>query len=113
MAQQLGLGIRTYQNYERGEREISAQAVRNAHHVFGVDPVWLLDGIENEPLDHWSADADTLEIVLEEVERRLEAGRIRLPPRKKVELIMIIYRHFSTAQSPDQAFVENAIRLVA
>ncbi|WP_158235430.1 helix-turn-helix domain-containing protein [Caulobacter sp. FWC2] len=114
MADAAGLGLRTYQNYERGEREVSATAVRNLYRVFGVDPVWLLDGGDTDPRDYAAeVDFQLLTIVHEEVERRL-AGRLRpLEQARKVELIMLIYRHFVSVRGADPAFLDHAMRLVA
>jgi transcriptional regulator with XRE-family HTH domain len=43
-AAKLGVSLRAYQNYERGEREISAGLIRALYDVFGIEPVWLLIG---------------------------------------------------------------------
>jgi len=40
----LGLSLRGYQNYERGERAPSDELIRAAWSTFGIDPVWLLTG---------------------------------------------------------------------
>lgn len=40
----LGLSLRGYQNYERGERAPSDDLIRAAWSTFGIDPVWLLTG---------------------------------------------------------------------
>lgn len=114
MADAAGLGLRTYQNYERGEREVSATAIRSLYRVFGVDPVWLLDGGESDPQDYAAElDLELLKIVHEEVERRLATRSRPLEVARKVELIMLIYRHFVSIRGADPAFLDNAMRLVA
>ena len=44
MAERLGLSLRGYQNYERGEREIPVVLLQALYTVFQIDPVWLLTG---------------------------------------------------------------------
>jgi transcriptional regulator with XRE-family HTH domain len=43
-ADSLGLSARAYQNYERGEREISKELIRAIFEVYRIDPVWLILG---------------------------------------------------------------------
>jgi transcriptional regulator with XRE-family HTH domain len=40
----MGIPLRTYQNYERGDRSASQQLIHALLSTFGVDPVWLLTG---------------------------------------------------------------------
>lgn len=44
-AEKLGVSLRAYQNYERGEREVPAALIRALFEAFQIDPVWLLTGI--------------------------------------------------------------------
>ena len=44
MAKLLGLSLRGYQNYERGEREIPLPALDDAHERVGLNPDWVRDG---------------------------------------------------------------------
>ena len=44
MAERVGLSLRAYQNYERGEREIPVVLVHALYQAFQIDPVWLLTG---------------------------------------------------------------------
>lgn len=45
MAQHVGMSLRAYQNYERGEREVPVALVHALYSEFKIDPVWLLTGI--------------------------------------------------------------------
>ncbi|GAA0196357.1 transcriptional regulator with XRE-family HTH domain [Brevundimonas nasdae] len=114
MAQALNVAPRTYQNYERGEREIAASSVRNLHRLFDVDPVWLLDGQEEEP--EFRRDGQYLalmRIAIEEVEKKLVKARKTMTPAKKADLILLIYRHFAAQDGSDDTFVDQALKLVA
>ena len=41
---QVGISLRAYQNYERGEREVPVALVKALYNKFRVDPIWLLTG---------------------------------------------------------------------
>ncbi|EIJ44003.1 putative transcriptional regulator [Beggiatoa alba B18LD] len=43
----VGISLRAYQNYERGERTISKELIHALLSTYGVDPVWLLTGDGN------------------------------------------------------------------
>lgn len=43
-ADQLGLALRTYQNYERGDRTITRELMDALWGTFGVDPIWVMRG---------------------------------------------------------------------
>jgi transcriptional regulator with XRE-family HTH domain len=110
----LNVAPRTYQNYERGEREIAASSVRDLHRLFDVDPVWLLDGQEEEPEFRQNGlDLMLMRIAIEEVETKLVKARKTLTPTKRADLILLIYRHFAAQNGSDDAFIDQALRLAA
>lgn len=114
MADALGITARTFQNYERGEREISATVVKRLYQQFGIDPVWLLMDGDGPPRQYVEAlNADLLTVTIEEVERCLNRQKLKLDPAKKAELVSLIYQHFAGTQQPDLAFIDRAVRLVA
>ena len=43
-ADQLGLALRTYQNYERGDRTVTKELMDALWGTFGVDPIWVMRG---------------------------------------------------------------------
>ncbi len=114
MAQALNVAPRTYQNYERGEREIAASSVRDLHRLFDVDPVWVLDGQEEDPeFRRDGLDLALMRIAIEEVEAKLAKSRKTLTPTKKADLILLIYRHFAAQEGSDDDFVNQALGLAA
>jgi transcriptional regulator with XRE-family HTH domain len=48
-ADALGLSLRAYANYERGEREAPVALFRALFERFGIDPIWLLSGADDTP----------------------------------------------------------------
>lgn len=114
MADALGITARTFQNYERGEREISATVVKRLYQQFGIDPVWLLMDGRGAPRQYVdSVRAEVLVVTIEEVERRLDQQRLKLDPAKKAELISLIYQYLAGTQQPDLRFIDSALGLVA
>jgi transcriptional regulator with XRE-family HTH domain len=45
IAKAIGISLRAYQNYERGERSITKEVICALSDKFGVDPTWLLMGV--------------------------------------------------------------------
>ena len=94
MAERLGLSLRAYQNYERGEREIPVALVHALYAEFKVDPVWLLTGagpmiLEVERAQH--LDQALLDQVVAAVEQ-FEAGLKKpLSVEHKSRLIGLLY----------------------
>ena len=43
-SQALGISRSAYQNYERGQRNLTAQLLLEVYEKFDVDPLWMLEG---------------------------------------------------------------------
>ena len=117
-AEALGMPFRTYQNYERGVREISAPAMRALLVVFGVDPAWFLSGEDDEPVfvDHSQAT----EIQMEEfvqlslaLEARLAELRITLPRQKFFVLQVLAYRYHTDRLGMKSSELNDLIQAVS
>lgn len=94
MARQLGLSLRAYANYERGERTIPVELLRSLYKRFSVDPIWLLTGDGHMILDRdvrYRLDQKTLDSVMEAVERVEQRLPVPLDARKKARLIGLLY----------------------
>ena len=48
-ADKLGLSLRAYANYERGEREMPTALFRSLCETFRIDPLWQLTGPGEDP----------------------------------------------------------------
>lgn len=94
MAIKVGLPLRSYQNYERGEREAPIVLVRALYELFDVSPVWLLTGQgvmletkgQNERLD-----TGLLQQVIEAVENFAVSLPQPLSIDHKSRLIALLY----------------------
>jgi transcriptional regulator with XRE-family HTH domain len=94
MAERVGLSLRAYQNYERGEREVPVALVRALYAEFRVNPVWLLTGSgsmimsEEQPM---RLDQKLLDRVVDAVEK-FETGLDQaLSVEHKSRLIGLLY----------------------
>jgi len=94
IAEQLGMSLRAYQNYERGEREVPVALVHALYEQFRVDPVWLLTGEGSMMLAEdlrKRLDQGLLDRVVEAVEK-FEAGlKKTLSVEHKSRLIGLLY----------------------
>ena len=51
MAEKLGLNVRTYGSYERGERDVSTALLRNICQILNISSDVLLDTRQSKPAD--------------------------------------------------------------
>jgi transcriptional regulator with XRE-family HTH domain len=94
MARQLGLSLRAYANYERGERAIPVELLRGLYEQFAVDPVWLLTGDGAMIFDRdvrYRLDQKTLDNVLTAVARIEQRLAVPLDAKKKARLVGLLY----------------------
>lgn len=94
MAGRLGISLRAYANYERGERAIPIDVVRTLFEKCAVDPVWLLTGEDSMFLDRdvrFRLDQRTLDAVIATVERIEKGLESPLTTKKKARLIGLLY----------------------
>lgn len=94
-AERLGVSPRAFQNWERGEREIPAASLRSLYEKFAIDPLWMLKGPGEKPIDAGVRPNPSLveEVVLA-VEVWLQRRRKTLPMAKKAQLVALLYEHF-------------------
>ena len=94
LAQRLGISLRAYQNYERGEREVPVALVHALYEQFRVDPVWLLTGAGSMMLaedQHKRLDQTLLDRVVEAVEKFEADLKKPLSVEHKSRLIGLLY----------------------
>lgn len=94
MAERVGLSLRAYQNYERGEREVPVALVHALYAEFRVNPAWLLTGSgsmiisEEQPT---GLDQKLLDRVVDAVEKFEEGLDKALSVEHKSRLIGLLY----------------------
>lgn len=113
MARLLGLSLRAYANYERGERTIPVELLRALYEQFSVDPVWLITGGGHMILDRdvrYRLDQQTLDSVMTAVERIEQRLPVPLDARKKARLIGLLYEQCQLlGESADEILKDSRI----
>jgi transcriptional regulator with XRE-family HTH domain len=113
--ERLGVVLRTYASYERGERSLSVEVLKALYEQFRVDPIWLLSGMGPD-LGQGAASRQQLDLLVEiivRVERRLTRSRRTLPPEKKARLIALLYQYFQAKAGVEDDYVEQALAFTA
>lgn len=117
-AAQVGASLRAYQNYERGESEVSAAVIRALYSKFRIRPVWILEG--GEEVRERSADnADLLIldeklflVVLDVIEEHVARNRLEVMSASKMgKLAMIVCDRVAGVDAKQQ--YEAVVREVA
>ena len=108
LAGELGVSPRSYQSYERGERDAPTASLIELCQNFDIDPTWLLLG----PVAKASLNEAILEGVLRAVDEYLQSIQGELPPEKKARLVKLLYMHFRDKQTVDKKRVTEFAELL-
>ena len=113
-ADRLGISGRAYSNYERGERTISAEAIKALYEMFSVDPVWLLSGPGSDPRSIKTPTRPELlaEIIIK-VEQHLAKHRLKLPLEKKARLIVLLNQYIQLKGRVEDDHIEHVLSISA
>lgn len=111
----LGLTARAYANYERGEREVPVALFRALVEKYRIDPVWLLIGPGEAPvlLSERRFDGALLEMLVEVVEDWVQNHRQPIRPKKKAQLLRVLYNRFSETGQIDQTLLADMLKIAA
>lgn len=92
-AESLGLSLRAYANYERGEREAPVALFRALFEHYGIDPVWLLSGTEDSPQKTAARAMDfaLVERITRQIDVRLTAMRKKMKPEHRARVLRALY----------------------
>ena len=114
-AEKLGLSLRAYANYERGEREMPTALFRSLCESFRIDPLWQLVGPDEEPVrvGRRVLDLDLMEGVIRLIEEYEAKHRRRLKPAKKARVIRLGYEYCVAKGEIDGAHLHEMLSLAA
>jgi transcriptional regulator with XRE-family HTH domain len=92
-AESLGLSLRAYANYERGEREAPVALFRALFEQYGIDPMWLLSGTEDAPQKAAARAMDfaLVERITRQIDARLAAVRKKMKPDHRARVLRALY----------------------
>ncbi|TXH04464.1 MAG: XRE family transcriptional regulator [Nevskiaceae bacterium] len=114
-ADSLGLSLRAYANYERGEREMPTALFKTLSETFRIDPLWQLAGPGEDPvhIGQRVLDLDLMEGVIRLIEEWLSKHRRTLKPEKKARVIRLAYEHCVAKDKVDEAHVFTILSVAA
>ncbi len=92
-AEAIGLSTRAYANYERGEREMPVALFRALYAVYGIDPIWMLDGPSNHPLKaaHRTMNFALVDELYQWLDTELSRANAKLRPSARIRLLQAAY----------------------
>jgi|SRR6185312_1924349 len=92
-ADTLGLSLRAYANYERGEREMPVALFRALYETYGIDPIWLLDGPGEQPIKAATRTMDfaLVDQIIRCVDAELAALGRKLKPAMRLRILKAAY----------------------
>jgi len=92
-ADTLGLSLRAYANYERGEREMPVALFRALYETYGIDPVWLLAGPGEQPVKAATRTMDfaLVDTITQCVDAELAMMGKKLKPAMRLRILKAVY----------------------
>jgi len=92
-ADSLGLSLRAYANYERGEREMPVALFRALYETYGIDPVWLLAGPGEQPVKAATRTMDfaLVDTITQCVDAELAMMGKKLKPAMRLRILKAVY----------------------
>lgn len=121
MSQALGISRSAYQNYERGQRDLTAQLLLEVYEKFDVDPLWMLEGDSEDGKNrrHEELAAAYRKIGIA-IERRIMDRGLSVTPEKKWDAIEFLFDEVlntdalaSESNAPDTTRIDSVLRLVS
>ncbi len=99
-AAKLGVSLRAYQNYERGEREIPASLIRALYDTFKVQPVWLLLGGADPIQNRGEIDPTLAEAIAQDLDNEI----VGFSPSLNGYHLALIYNRVIKRVAPGEYF---------
>jgi transcriptional regulator with XRE-family HTH domain len=114
-AEKLGLSLRAYINYERGEREMPTAMFRALCDEFRIDPLWLLNGPGEIPIRHGQrvVDLELLQFVIKLIDGWCQKHQRTLTAEKKALVIGLGYDHCVSSGAFDSAYINKMLQVAA
>ena len=111
-AESLGLSLRAYINYERGDREAPMAVAQALYDVYSIDPIWLMGGFEEEPSTaRLNVDVCLIAEIAYDIDRRLDQVRKRLKPDMRRRMIEAAYAKCLPQGALDATYLEGLVAM--
>ena len=109
LAKEIGVSLRAYHSYEKGERGLPIEALVKIHEKFGSDVNWILLGTKAARVEH---DIDALEEFETSLDRFLTEQGIRIKSEKRGAIVARWYRSLLDGKEIEMDAVHTWIELL-
>lgn len=109
MAREIGVSLRAYHSYEKGERGLPIEALVLLEEKFSVDVNWILLGTKAARVEH---DIDALEEFETSLDRFLVEQGIRIKSEKRGAIVGRWYRSLTDGKEVPMEDVHTWIELL-
>lgn len=113
MAGKFGLSVKGYQNYEKGDREIPSSLLVGLHDQLGIDPLWVLMGVDAPELRWTGEKLDLVSDVVLKLETLLADSEYELSPERKAKLVVLLIQFSQNSKQVDEAKIADLLSLTA
>lgn len=113
-AETLGLSLRAYANYERGEREAPVALFRALFEQFGIDPIWMLSGEDETPQKAGARTTDFMQVVgiMGKIDAALALKRKKPTQQQRARILRLLYALALQRGQLSDSEVEHAVSAV-
>ncbi len=110
-AETIGLSLRAYANYERGEREAPVALYRAIFEQYGIDPIWLFSGRGEVPQTAAARvmDFDFVDRMSQAINDRLASAGRRLKQEQRNTILRALYEMSLEQGEPSEADIKRLI----
>lgn len=109
MAKELGVSLRAYHSYEKGDRGLPVEALVMLHEKFDSDVNWILLGTKSARIEH---DIDALEEFETSLDRFLTDQGIKIKSEKRGAIVARWYRSLTDGKEIQMEAVHTWIELL-
>ena len=121
MCRRLGISRSAFQNYERGQRDLTAELLLKVYEEFDVDPLWMLEGdTETGKSRRHDEVTQAYRKIGLAVENRINERNLAVVPEKKWDAIDFLFAEFLNTDAlggedlePDTKRIDSILGLVA
>lgn len=109
MAKAIGVSLRAYHSYEKGNRGLPIEALVMLHEKFSADVNWILLGTKSARIEH---DIEALQAFETSLDRLLTEQRIKIQSEKRGAIVARWYRSLTDGKKIQMDDVQTWIELL-
>lgn len=105
VANGVGIAVRTYQNYEYGQREVSAEVLYKLAEFYGVTTDYLLGRSQDQQK---ALDRLAEEHRMSALEKKIVDGYLKLDPKMREDLMEFLHKSVLEVMTEDKSSAEES-----